>query len=355
MTTKLEALLNRFNEQGEEINYNSETGEVSIKKPSEPMRIIGHIIQKNNKLIYRKKEHEKDILRKVKGWSINRTVLYAVDEVEYITNEIIYRIDRSTALAHGKVRKFNSSGLDDKVVVGLEHWEQSFADKLKQAVCGLLGQSWGQLLYKEFAKEYMKELSAKIQNARKTGNVFPSQKDVFNAFRLTSYEDTKVVILGDEPLIDSGANGLAFSSTADYPPRIVTEIFKEVEADVYAGFYLNQDYDLTGWAEQGVLLLNIALTVGSRPGSHTNWGWETFNNEVLQLLFKKKHLVYLLWGQVAQNFFFNRVSNEVVSNNLILKTPDEIPIDGSSIFSGCKHFSQTNGYLKNKGTENIKW
>lgn len=167
-----------------------------------------------------------------------------------------------------------------------------------------LGDSWYELLKGEFEKEYMLKLSKKITSDRKTKTIYPKQDDVFNAYKLTPYDKVRVVIIGQDPYFNPDeAHGLSFSvkNAIKLPPSLRI-IFKAIEQTIYGGFKIDQDPDLTRWANQGVFLLNRTLTVEKgKPLSHKGYGWDLFTAKTIDLLNRSDNKIcYLLMGKEAQ-------------------------------------------------------
>ena len=183
--------------------------------------------------------------------------------------------------------------------------------------------------------------------------IYPKSKDIFKAFELTSFEDVKVIIVGQDPYHGPNqANGLAFSvnSGTNFPPSLLN-IYKEYSSDL--SLSLPNDGDLSSWAKQGVLLLNSILTVESgHPGSHKNLGWEKFTNAIIRALSdKKKYLVFILWGAYAQS---KKVFIDS-SNHHIISSPHPSPLSAHRGFFGSKPFSRCNEYLRENKIDEINW
>ncbi len=186
----------------------------------------------------------------------------------------------------------------------------------------------------------------------KNKKIAPSLKNIFKAFELCAYQETKVVIFGQDPYFQEGlANGLAFSVNKDYPiPASLKNIYKEIKNDI--GVLHNKDGSLEAWAHQGVLLLNSCLTVEvSKPGSHLEIGWDNFIKEIILLLNRKNNLVFFLWGKNAQKYMKYIDSK----SHLILTAAHPSPLSAYRGFFGCGHFSKCNDYLKVNGIEEISW
>lgn len=216
-----------------------------------------------------------------------------------------------------------------------------------------LQNDWAEVLDDEFAKPYYKELREFLKQAYRTERVFPPMEDIYNALRVTSYADTKVVILGQDPYHGPGqAHGLSFSVRLGVqPPPSLINIFKEMEADV--GCARPNHGCLLGWAEQGVLLLNTTLTVAQgRPKSHAGHGWETLTDAIIQRLSERQTpLVFILWGAHAQS----KMPLIDTSRHHIIKSPHPSPLSASRGFFGSRPFSRANAYLIQDGLEPIDW
>jgi uracil-DNA glycosylase len=214
-------------------------------------------------------------------------------------------------------------------------------------------ESWKKVLKDEFEKDYFKKLSQFVKNKYLNSTVFPNPKNIFKAFEITPFDKVKVVIIGQDPYHNIGqANGLCFAVSGDQklPPSLVN-IFKEIETDLKIETIKNGD--LSRWAKQGVFLLNSVLTVRSNsPGSHAGLGWETFTTAVIEKLSEQReNLVFILWGNYAKQ------KGQVIdrSKHLVLESSHPSPFSANSGFFGCKHFSKTNKYLKEKGLVGIDW
>ena len=213
--------------------------------------------------------------------------------------------------------------------------------------------SWKELLKDEFEKPYFSELIQFVKNEYKTTKIYPPGKLIFNAFDHCPAEQTKVVILGQDPYHGPGqAHGLCFSvqDGVPFPPSLIN-IFKEIQDDL--GHPVPTTGNLIRWADQGVLLLNATLTVRAhQAGSHQNRGWETFTDAVIhRLAAERSHIVYILWGSYAQK----KGAFIDPSRNLVLKSAHPSPLSAYRGFFGNKHFSKANDYLIATGQTPIEW
>lgn len=216
-----------------------------------------------------------------------------------------------------------------------------------------IGNDWDDILKDEWEKPYYIALRQFLKKEYSTQRIYPDMHDIFNALKYTSFENTKVVIIGQDPYHGYGqAHGLCFSvKKGVVPPPSLKNIFKELNSDV--GKEIPSHGELTDWAKQGVLLLNAVLTVREgQPTSHAKMGWETFTDRVISELNKKEApVVFLLWGAYAQR------KAEIITNPLHKKlmSVHPSPLSASRGFFGCKHFSKTNQLLQNAGLEPINW
>ena len=216
-----------------------------------------------------------------------------------------------------------------------------------------ISNDWDAILADEWEKPYYKELRNFLKQEYSTRRIYPEMNNIFNALKYTSFEDTKVVIIGQDPYHGYGqAHGLCFSVQEGVtPPPSLKNIFKELKSDV--GKDIPKHGCLTSWAKQGVLLLNAVLTVREgEPTSHKNMGWEKVTDRIIAELNKKKTpVVFLLWGAYAQK------KAEIITNPLHKKllSVHPSPLSASRGFFGCKHFSKTNEILKNNGFYAIEW
>ena len=215
-----------------------------------------------------------------------------------------------------------------------------------------IGNSWDEILRKEFEAPYFAELSKKVEEEYETKTVFPPYDLIFRALKMVDYDKVKVVILGQDPYHGDGqANGIAFAVNKGIPlPPSLINIYKEIESDI--GVKMPKTGTLLGWEEQGVLLLNATLTVRkATPQSHSAFGWQKFTDAVTEALSRReKPMVFILWGAGA-----GAKKSIIAARHLILTSPHPSPLSTSRGFFGCKHFSQTNDFLLQHGMQPIDW
>ena len=213
-----------------------------------------------------------------------------------------------------------------------------------------LDPSWIPHLSPEFKKPYFQELIEFLDSQTKT--IYPPRDNIFEAFRLTSYDNVKVVIIGQDPYHGPNqAHGLCFSvqKGVKTPPSLVN-IFKELHDDI--GVKIPEHGCLEEWARQGVFLLNTVLTVeDGKAGSHHKKGWEKFTDKVIEVLNQKENVVFILWGSPAQK----KAQHVDEKKHLILKSVHPSPLSVYRGFMGSKPFSQTNAYLKKHKLKPIDW
>lgn len=215
-----------------------------------------------------------------------------------------------------------------------------------------LGKSWYNKLKDEFQKPYMAKLQRIVRSERQKYRVHPKSEDVLKAYRLTPFDEVKVVILGQNPYSHKHTNGLAFSTTEEMNgiPKSLENIFIELENDI--GFKLYHNPDLSRWAEQGVMMLNRVLTVrDGKPLSHELIGWEKFTQATLDCLFKKDDpVIFILWGKTAQ-----LVMKYIPNHHYVIPSPHPSPRSAYRGFFDSKPFSRCNQYLHEQGKTQIDW
>lgn len=212
---------------------------------------------------------------------------------------------------------------------------------------------WGQYLKEEMAQPYYRQLRQFLIGEYSTKQVYPDMYSIFNALHYTSYADTKVLILGQDPYHEPGqAHGLSFSVQPNVPPPpSLVNIFKELETDL--GCTVPNNGCLEPWARQGVLLLNTVLTVQAhRANSHRDKGWEIFTDKIISLLNQReKPVAFILWGAPA------RRKKAMITNpqHFIVESPHPSPLSAYRGFFGSRPFSKVNKFLESVGEEPINW
>ena len=199
----------------------------------------------------------------------------------------------------------------------------------------------------------MKSLAGIIRKERASFTVYPASDDVFKAFQLCSLDDTRVVIIGQDPYPHAAANGLAFSMHETYEkvPASLKNIFKEIETDV--GFKVYHDPNLERWATQGVLLLNTVLTVrAGEINSHKGIGWETFTSNAIRKLckYKTEPIVFILWGIHAMGYI-----DVITAPHHYICSTHPSPMSAHKGFFDSRPFSRTNEFLKYNNMKPIDW
>jgi uracil-DNA glycosylase len=212
---------------------------------------------------------------------------------------------------------------------------------------------WDVLLAAEFEKPYFMKLMNDLKEAYGTDPIYPNKNDLFAALQLTSYAQTKVVILGQDPYHGPGqAHGLSFSvKPGIQPPPSLKNIFIELQSDV--GFQIPNHGCLVSWAEQGVLLLNSVMSVrAGQANSHKKIGWQPFTNRIISLLNERTiPVVFILWGSGAQQ------KMELITNpqHLVIQSVHPSPLSSYRGFFGSKPFSKVNQFLQQIGSKPIDW
>ena len=216
-----------------------------------------------------------------------------------------------------------------------------------------LGNDWDLLLADEFKKDYYLALREFLKIEYSTRRIYPPMNDIYNALRYTSYEDTRVVILGQDPYHGLGqAHGLCFSvKEGTPPPPSLKNIFKELYNEL--GISEPKTGELVGWAKQGVLLLNTTLTVReASPQSHKGRGWEILTDKIIEIINEKEGpVVFMLWGGNA------RAKKSLITNprHLVLECAHPSPLSAYNGFFGCEHFIKANQFLASRGEKTILW
>ncbi|MGN6494662.1 MAG: uracil-DNA glycosylase [Agriterribacter sp.] len=214
---------------------------------------------------------------------------------------------------------------------------------------------WKEVLKDEFTKPYFEQIVLFLKTEKMAGKtIYPPGPLIFNAFEQTPFNDVKVVIIGQDPYHGPRqAHGLCFSVQQGVPPPpSLVNIFKEIQTDIGITMSMGKG-DLTHWAQQGVLLLNAALTVrANEPFSHSKIGWAQFTDAVISKVAElKTGVVFLLWGKFAQEK--QALIDE--TRHFVLKAAHPSPFSADKGFFGCKHFSKTNALLQQQGKDPVDW
>jgi uracil-DNA glycosylase len=215
-----------------------------------------------------------------------------------------------------------------------------------------MDKKWLDIINEESKKEYFNKLNRFIDEERKYKSIYPPLELVYSAFELTSFDNVKVIIIGQDPYHQSGvANGLSFSvNQKNKLPKSLNNIFKELKDDLGIN---NTNGNLRSWSRQGVFLLNTILTVeDGKALSHKNIGWEVFTKAIIESLNKdSKPKVFLLWGNQAQKYS-QLISNR---NHLIIASAHPSPLSAYNGFFGSKPFSKINKFLIKNNLSEINW
>lgn len=217
----------------------------------------------------------------------------------------------------------------------------------------MIGNDWDLILTEEFEKDYFKKIMEFVDAEYASKTVYPPYDDIFNAFKLTPFSDVKVVIIGQDPYHEKGqAHGLAFSTPEGRPiPRSLKNIFKEISSEYDCP--IPESGCLEKWAGQGVFLLNTVLTVEEgNANSHSDCGWQTFTDKVIEILNQHtRPVVFLLWGKQAEK------KKELITNpnHLVLVTSHPSPFSARRGFFGSNHFKMANEFLKENKMDEINW
>jgi len=217
----------------------------------------------------------------------------------------------------------------------------------------MLNNSWDNILNVVWESDGFKKFLEVIDSEYRTKTIYPENKNIFNALKLTPYENVKVLIMGQDPYHgEFEAHGLSFSvqEGIKVPPSL-QNIYKELESDL--GIKPHSKGDLTKWAKEGVLLLNAVLTViKDSPASHKNLGWERLTDYIIKVLNQRDEpIVFILWGNFAKE------KSKYITNpkHLILTSPHPSPFSARNGFFGSKPFSKTNEFLRKNNIKEINW
>ena len=223
----------------------------------------------------------------------------------------------------------------------------------KEAWKSLINTDWKDILSDEFDKPYFEKLNEFLKGEYKEHEVFPKRDDIFTALNHTSFKDTKILLLGQDPYHNDGqAHGLAFSVLPGIKtPPSLKNMYKELNAE-YGCFIPDNGY-LMDWADQGVLLLNTALTVRAHEAnSHSKKGWEKFTDRIIEVLNEREDpVVFILWGNNAKK----KVKLINTDRHYVLEGTHPSPLSANRGFFGCDHFKKANEILKSIGKTEIDW
>lgn len=216
-----------------------------------------------------------------------------------------------------------------------------------------INNDWDKILKNDFESENYKNILNFLDEEYKNYNIFPKKEEIFNALKLTSFEDTRVVIFGQDPYHEiNQAHGLAFSVNdgVKIPPSL-RNIYKEIKAEY--GYDIPKTGNLIPWAKQGILLLNASLTVREgKPNSHSKIGWQEFTDNIIKHLNEKNEsVIFMLWGNNARN------KKKFITNpkHFILEATHPSPLSANRGFFGCNHFKKINEILKSSNKKEIDW
>jgi uracil-DNA glycosylase len=212
---------------------------------------------------------------------------------------------------------------------------------------------WHKQLNGEQQHAYFNKITTFLEKAYQEKNIYPAQENIFKALEYSSFENTKLVIVGQDPYHGPGqAHGMSFSVKKGVPiPPSLKNIYKELNNDLNI---MPPDHGcLTSWASQGVLLLNSVLTVEhNKPHSHATIGWQYFTDKIIEVLnTEKDHIVFMLWGSQAQK----KGAAIDTKKHLVLTAPHPSPLSAYRGYFGCKHFSKANAWLKQHKLMPINW
>ena len=228
--------------------------------------------------------------------------------------------------------------------------EENFTKKSWE---GLINTDWKELLRDEFDKPYFEKLNEFLKEEYKEHEVFPKRVDIFTALNHTSFKDTKILLLGQDPYHNDGqAHGLAFSVLPGIKtPPSLKNMYKELNVEY--GCFTPDNGHLMEWADQGVLLLNTSLTVRAHEAnSHSKKGWEKFTDRIIEILNDREDpVVFILWGNNAKK----KVKLINTDKHYVLEGIHPSPLSANRGFFGCDHFKKANEILKSIGKTEIDW
>lgn len=241
----------------------------------------------------------------------------------------------------------------DKNFINKDKYIYNEDDFTKESWKSMINSDWKELLSDEFDKEYFQKLNEFLKEEYKNYEVFPKRDNIFEALNHTSFKDTKILILGQDPYHNDGqAHGLAFSVLPGVKtPPSLKNIYKELNSEY--GYFIPDNGYLIDWADQGVLLLNTSLTVRAHEAnSHSKKGWEKFTDKIIEILNDREEpVIFILWGNNAKK----KIKLIDSEKHYILEGVHPSPLSASRGFFGCNHFKKANDILESIGKTKIDW
>ncbi len=326
-------------------------------------RLIGRF---NKNILFVNRKRDKHLHIKLNAYGLNKEIIDKFkDRISFVhlTDEFgTYRLNIEAATSY---ESYTFGNFEEQYFIPLYVWEDNRVNNWDERDLNrieMMGESWYVKLKDEFDKQYLITLSLILKERREVSQVYPEKHEMFKAFKLTHYDDVKVVIIGQDPYHDGSATGLAFANRKQPVniPQVLSPSLKQIESalELEYGFHLSPiDPTLEYWASQGVLLLNPILTVErGRPLHHEKLGWQRFTGEAIRKLNNDKTgIVFMAWGSKAQAFIRDNVNP---SRHLIIEC--EHPAYGlyqktKRIWLNKLCFSKCNRYLISHDKEPIKW
>lgn len=311
-------------------------------------------------VVYEKRERITDIHHNLFAWSIQKHIVQSVDYIKYITDLGNFIITSKDALNYGVEKPYGGNGIDKKLYVRLDKFRLSCKDNYHKIAIERLGLSWTIYLLRHLKSSGMAKIWTLLRDRKdRKIVVFPEPIAIFQAFKLTPFNQVKVVILGQDPYHTPGmATGLSFGVNGKKIPPSLQNIKKELDSDIRSidtGLFEPTpfDYTLESWAKQGVLMLNTCLTVDQgQANSHSAFGWDrTIVMPAIKELVKKRKVVYVAWGAYAKKF----LKDADVPEELTIFSRHPSPYSADKGFFGSKPFSKVNQKLKALELNSINW
>lgn len=327
---------------------------------SQTTRNIGVVKVLPQGVLYEKCERITDIHHNLFAWSIQKHIVQSVDYIKYITDLGNFIITSKDALNYGVEKPYGGDGIDKKLYVSLKRFRLAYKDNYQSAAVTRLGLPWAVYLFKYLKSAGMAKIWTFLRDRKdRKIAVFPEPLAIFRAFKLTPYNEVKVVILGQDPYHTPGmATGLSFGVNGKKIPPSLKNIKKELDSDIRSidtGLFEPTpfDYTLESWAKQGVLMLNTCLTVDrGQANSHSSFGWDrTIVMPAIKELVKRRKVVYVAWGAYAKKF----LEDAGVPEELTIFSRHPSPYSADKGFFGSKPFSKVNQKLKTLGLNAINW